>query len=59
MIDNHIMTEARKQFVIRLSDTERALVNDAAKIGGETTSNWVRRTILAAARKEVSNAQKH
>ncbi len=58
MIDNQVMTEVRKQFVIRLSDSERALINGAAKIGGETTSNWVRRTILAAARKDIASGQK-
>jgi uncharacterized protein (DUF1778 family) len=41
----------RKPVTIRLLDSERDLIAAAAATNGETMSNWMRRTLLAAAKK--------
>jgi predicted HicB family RNase H-like nuclease len=46
-----MQNDVRKPYTIRLSDKEREAVTAKAQEGGETVSNWIRRTILAAIRK--------
>jgi predicted DNA-binding protein len=43
--------DVRKPYTIRLSDKEREAVKAKAQEGGETVSNWIRRTIMAAIRR--------
>ena len=40
------------QFNVRMSELDKKLIDKAAARAGETTSGWVRRALLAAARKE-------
>jgi uncharacterized protein (DUF1778 family) len=43
--------DVRTPVTLRLSAAERDLIASAASVNGETISNWMRRTLLAAARK--------
>ena len=45
------MTTPRKPSSFRVSDDEKALFEEAAALTGETVSNWMRRTLIDAARK--------
>lgn len=41
-----------KQLPLRLTETERAILEDAAKAAGMAVSTWMRATCLAAAKKQ-------
>ena len=43
------------QFVVRLKHEEKDMIKDAADQSGQDMSNWVRRILLAAARKELKS----
>ena len=50
--------EKRQVVSIRLSETERRAIELAAKVSGESTSRWIRRTLASAAGRDVMGAQK-
>lgn len=41
------------QFNIRIKEQDKRIIETAAAHAGETMSGWVRRVLLAAARKEL------
>ncbi len=47
-----------ERFELRLSVDERAAIESAAEIGGETSSAFARRAILAAARLTIAKAER-
>lgn len=47
---------SREPTTIRLSAEERKLFGEAASRTGETVSNWMRRTLVEAARKTLRKA---
>jgi len=46
----------RHTFMFRLSDAERATLQEAAKRSGHSPSDWARATLLAAARPDASTS---
>lgn len=47
------MREKTENIVIRVTPTQRAVIEEAARLNEETLSEFVRRVVLTAARKEV------
>jgi uncharacterized protein (DUF1778 family) len=47
------MSAPRTPSTVRLSDEEKALFAQAAAVGGETVSNWMRRVLIEAARRSL------